>query len=123
MTELILTLILFLLVLQEYKRSKRKLPKAQSSTSLYPVNDFIAIRPIEDEDPDKFIDDKAPPPLKGEVVGVGTGTAVIKMQVRLGQTVYYQRVANATRIPLHNDELLFMRQSDLIGYEETQTQE
>lgn len=115
MDTLILTLILLLLGWQEFKRIKRKLPAAKSSCGIFPVNDYIVIEPSEEEDEDKFIDEKAPPPLKGVVVGVGPGTAVIKMQVEIGQVVFYQRVANATLVPFKEKEFLFMRQSDLIG--------
>ena len=104
-------------ILEELKRASNPLREAQSSIGIFPVNDWIAIMPSEEDDPDKFIDDRALPPLKGVIVGVGPGTAVIRMQVELGQTVYYQRVANATLVPIRGDEILFMRQSDLIGRE------
>ena len=53
-------------------------------------------------------------PLKGEVMATGDGTKDEKMIVKKGDTVLYGKYAG-TEIEVEGEQLIIMRQSDILG--------
>ncbi len=53
-------------------------------------------------------------PLEGTVIAVGNGTAEVKMEVAVGDTVLYGKYAG-TELTIEGTEYLIMRQNDLLA--------
>ena len=62
-----------------------------------------------------FIPDTAKEkPLAGKVVAVGPGTADVKMEVKVGDTVLYGKYAG-TEINVEGTDYLIMKQNDILA--------
>lgn len=92
-------------------------------TSIRPLHDRVIIRRIEQEDKTSggiIIPDTAKEkPIKGEVVAVGAGARddagkTIPMDVKVGDIVLFGKWAG-TEIKLEGDEVLVLKESDIIG--------
>lgn len=90
---------------------------------LKPLNDRVLVKRLESEEITKggiIIPDSAKEkPIKGEVVAVGPGKVTdkgerIKMTVDKGDTVLFNKYAG-TEIKLDGDELLVMREDDILA--------
>ncbi len=83
-----------------------------------PLSDRVLILPNPAEEKTAgglFIPDTAKEkPLAGKVVAVGPGTAEVKMEVAVGDTVLYGRYAG-TEIHVDGEDYLIMKQSDLLA--------
>ena len=53
-------------------------------------------------------------PLAGKVVAVGPGTAEVKMEVAVGDTVLYGKYAG-TEIHIDGEDYLIMKQADIVA--------
>ena len=88
-----------------------------------PLHDRVVIRRVEEEQKTKgglIIPDTAKEkPMQGEVLGVGPGTRNDKgdlapMSVQVGDRVLFGKWSG-TEVKLDGDELLIMKESDLMG--------
>ncbi len=92
------------------------------AVSLKPLGDRVVVRPQEAEEKTAgglFIPDTAKEkPQRGTVVAVGPGKVEngtkIDMSVKEGDTVLYGKYAG-TEITLDNEEVMIMRESDILG--------
>lgn len=91
-------------------------------TSIKPLSDRVVVKPEPAEEKTSsglFIPDSAKEkPQRGTIVSVGPGRvengAKIDMTVSEGDTVLYGKYAG-TEITLENEDLLIMRESDILG--------
>lgn len=92
-------------------------------TSIRPLHDRVILRRIEQEDKTAggiIIPDTAKEkPIKGEVVAVGSGARddsgkTIPMDVKVGDVVLFGKWAG-TEIKLDGEEVLVLKESDIIG--------
>lgn len=92
-------------------------------TSIRPLHDRVILRRIEQEDKTAggiIIPDTAKEkPIKGEVVAVGAGARddsgkTIPMDVKVGDVVLFGKWAG-TEIKLDGEEVLVLKESDIIG--------
>ena len=90
---------------------------------LQPMTDRVVIKPIEREDVTKggiFLPDTAKEkPQEGEVLAVGPGRLSedgkrIAMDVKVGDIVIYAKYGG-TEIKIENDELMILRESDILA--------
>ncbi len=87
-------------------------------TTVKPLADRVLIRPVAAEE--KTIggiiipDTAKEKPLKGEVIAVGEGTKDEQMVLKVGDRVLYGKYAG-TELELDNEQLLIMRQSDVLA--------
>ncbi len=83
-----------------------------------PLSDRVLILPNPAEEKTAgglFIPDTAKEkPLTGKVVAVGPGTAEVKMEVAVGDTVIYGKYAG-TEISFEGENYLIMKQADLLA--------
>lgn len=83
-----------------------------------PLSDRVLILPNPAEEKTAgglFIPDTAKEkPLMGKVVAVGPGTAEIKMEVKVDDTVLYGKFAG-TELNIDGVDYLIMRQSDILA--------
>lgn len=83
-----------------------------------PLEDRVLVKPAPAETKTAsgiIIPDSAQEkPQKGEVVAVGPGTKDVDMQVKVGDVVLYGKYAG-TELNLDGEDLLVMRQSDILG--------
>jgi chaperonin GroES len=88
-----------------------------------PLHDRIAVKPHEGEEKTPggiLIPDTAKEkPMKGEVVAVGSGSRdkdgnVIPLEIKVGDVVMYGKWGS-TEIKVNGQELLIMKESDVIG--------
>ncbi len=83
-----------------------------------PLEDRVLVKPAAAEEKTAsgiIIPDSAKEkPQKGEVVAVGPGTKDVEMQVKVGDVVLYGKYAG-TELNLDGEDLLVMRQSDILG--------
>jgi chaperonin GroES len=92
------------------------------AVSLKPLGDRVVVRPQEAEEKTAgglFIPDTAKEkPQRGTVVAVGPGKVEngtkIDMSVKEGDTVLYGKYAG-TEITLGDEEVMIMRESDILG--------
>ncbi|MBO6575521.1 MAG: co-chaperone GroES [Rhodothermales bacterium] len=90
--------------------------------SIKPLGDRVVVKPVPAEEKTAsglFIPDTAKEkPQKGTIVAVGPGRVEngnkIDMTVKEGDTVLYGKYSG-TEIELDNDDLLIMRESDILG--------
>lgn len=91
-------------------------------TSIKPLSDRVVVKPEPAEEKTSsglFIPDSAKEkPQRGTIVSVGPGRVEngtkIDMTVSEGDTVLYGKYAG-TEITLENEDLLIMRESDILG--------
>jgi chaperonin GroES len=92
-------------------------------TSIRPLHDRVIVRRLEQEEKTAggiIIPDNAKEkPIQGEVVAVGPGARddagkTIPMDVKVGDTVLFGKWAG-TEVKLDGEELLVMKESDIIG--------
>ena len=83
-----------------------------------PLSDRVLILPNPAEEKTAgglFIPDKAKEkPLMGKVIAVGPGTAEVKMEVKVGDTVMYGKYAGA-ELNYEGETYLVMKQADIIA--------
>lgn len=83
-----------------------------------PLADRVVIEPNPAEEKTAgglYIPDTAKErPLVGKVVAVGAGTADVKMEVAVGDTVLYGTYAG-TLVSVEGYEVLIMKQSDILA--------
>jgi chaperonin GroES len=92
------------------------------AASIKPIGDRVVVRPQEAEEKTAgglFIPDTAKEkPQKGVVVAVGPGKVEngtkVDMSVKEGDTVLYGKYAG-TEITLGDEEVMIMRESDILG--------
>jgi chaperonin GroES len=86
--------------------------------NIKPLADRVLLRPAAAEEKTVsgiIIPDTAKEkPLKGEVIATGDGTKDEKMVVKKGDTVLYGKYAG-TEIEVNGEQLIIMRQSDILG--------
>jgi chaperonin GroES len=97
--------------------------KAKAATQLQPMDDRIVVRPIKREEMTKggiiLPDTAKEKPQEGEVIAVGPGKLTedgkrIEMDVKKGDKVMYAKYSG-TEIKLDDEELLIMRESDVLA--------
>jgi len=97
--------------------------KAKSATKLQPLGDRIVVRPIKREEVTKggivLPDTAKEKPQEGEVIAVGPGKLCedgkrLEMEVKKGDRVIYAKYAG-TEIKLDDEELLILRDSDILA--------
>ena len=83
-----------------------------------PLSDRVLVMPNPAEEKTAgglFIPDTAKEkPLMGKVIAVGPGTAEVKMEVKVGDTVMYGKYAG-TEINVDGTDYLIMKQSDILA--------
>ncbi len=83
-----------------------------------PLSDRVLVLPNPAEEKTAgglFIPDTAKEkPLAGKVVAVGPGTAEVKMEVEVGDTVLYGKYAG-TELHIEGNDYLIMKQSDIMA--------
>ena len=83
-----------------------------------PLSDRVLVLPNPAEEKTAgglFIPDTAKEkPLTGKVVAAGPGTAEVKMEVAVGDTVLYGKYAG-TEIHIDGEDYLIMKQSDIMA--------
>ncbi|MBR2425069.1 MAG: co-chaperone GroES [Tidjanibacter sp.] len=83
-----------------------------------PLSDRVLVLPNPAEEKTAgglYIPDTAKEkPLAGKVVAVGPGTAEVKMEVAVGDTVLYGKYAG-TEIHIDGEDYLIMKQSDIMA--------
>ena len=86
--------------------------------NIKPLADRVLVKPAAAEEKTVsgiIIPDTAKEkPLKGEVIATGDGTKDEKMVVKKGDTVLYGKYAG-TEIEVNGEQLIIMRQSDILG--------
>ncbi len=86
--------------------------------SVKPLSDRVLVLPNPAEEKTAgglYIPDTAKEkPLAGKVVAVGPGTAEVKMEVAVGDTVLYGKYAG-TEIHIDGEDYLIMKQSDIMA--------
>ena len=94
---------------------------------LRPLHDRVVVRRIEEESrtPGGVIipDTAKEKPMQGEVLAVGPGArdekgARIAMDVKVGDTILFGKWSG-TEVKLDGEELLIMKESDIMGIVET----
>jgi chaperonin GroES len=97
--------------------------KVKTETKLEPLADRIVVRPIEREERTKggiiLPDTAKEKPQEGEVVAAGPGKMAddgkrIEMEVKKGDKIIYAKYSG-TEIKIDDDELLIMRDSDVLA--------
>jgi len=97
--------------------------KAKSKTKLSPLGDRIVVKPIKREEVTKggiiLPDTAKEKPQEGEIIAVGPGKLTddgmrIAMDVKVGDKVMYAKYAG-TEIKLDDEELLILRESDVLA--------
>lgn len=83
-----------------------------------PLSDRVLIQPNPAEEKTAaglIIPDTAKEkPLAGKVVAVGPGTSEVKMEVKVGDQVLYDKYAG-TEVTVEGETYLIMRQSDIFA--------
>ena len=83
-----------------------------------PLSDRVLVLPNPAEEKTAgglFIPDTAKEkPLAGKVVAAGPGTAEVKMEVKVGDTVLYGKYAG-TEINIEGTDYLIMKQNDILA--------
>ena len=96
--------------------------KSKSSVNMKPLGDRVVVRPLEETEEMRgglYIPDTAKEkPLQGEIIAVGPGRfekgARVPMELTVGQKVLYSKYAG-TEVRLGNDELLIIKESDVLA--------
>ena len=105
------------------KREKKMATKAKTATRLQPLDDRIVVKPIKREEVTKggiiLPDTAKEKPQEGEVIAVGPGKLTedgnkIEMDLKKGDKVMYAKFSG-TEIKLDDEELLIMRESDVLA--------
>ena len=96
------------------KNIKRRI----KTMAVKPLSDRVLVKPNPAEEKTAgglFIPDTAKEkPLMGKVVAAGPGTAEIKMEVKVGDTVMYGKYAG-TELHYEGEDYLVMKQADIIA--------
>ena len=83
-----------------------------------PLSDRVLVKPNPAEEKTAgglFIPDTAKEkPLMGKVIAAGPGTAEVKMEVKVGDTVLYGKYAG-TEVHADRKSYIIMRQSDILA--------
>ena len=88
-----------------------------------PLHDRVLVRRIEQEEKTAggiIIPDTAKEkPMDGEIIAIGTGTRledgkIIPLDVKVGDRILFGKWSG-TEVKLGNDELLVMKESDIMG--------
>ncbi len=83
-----------------------------------PLSDRVLVLPNPAEEKTAgglYIPDTAKEkPLAGKVIAVGPGTAEVKMEVAVGDTVLYGKYAG-TEIHIDGEDYLIMKQADIMA--------
>lgn len=83
-----------------------------------PLSDRVLVLPNPAEEKTAgglYIPDTAKEkPLAGKVMAVGPGTAEVKMEVAVGDTVLYGKYAG-TEIHIDGEDYLIMKQADIVA--------
>ena len=96
--------------------------------SFRPLHDRVVVRRIEGEEKTKggiIIPDTAKEkPMEGEVIAVGAGArneqgAIVELDVKAGDRVLFGKWSG-TEVKLDGEELLIMKESDIMGIIEGQ---
>jgi chaperonin GroES len=94
-----------------------------SATKLRPLGDRVVIRPAAREETTRsgivLPDTSKEKPQRGEIIAVGPGRVSdegkkIPMEVKVGDTVLFAKYAG-TEFKLEDDELLILRESDILA--------
>ena len=96
--------------------------KSKSSVNMKPLGDRVVVRPLEETEEMRgglYIPDTAKEkPLQGEIIAVGPGRFEkgerVPMELSVGQKVLYSKYAG-TEVRLGNDELLIIKESDVLA--------
>lgn len=97
--------------------------ETKTATTLQPLDDRIVVRPIKKEEMTKggiiLPDTAKEKPQEGEVIAVGPGKLTddgtrIEMDIKKGDKVMYAKFSG-TEIKLDDEELLIMRESDVLA--------
>jgi chaperonin GroES len=97
--------------------------KAKVATQLHPLDDRLLVRPINREEMTKggiiLPDTAKEKPQEGEVIAVGQGKRAedcerVEMEIKKGDKVIYAKYAG-TEIKLDDEELLILRESDILA--------
>ena len=95
-----------------------KIKNHKETMNVKPLSDRVLVLPNPAEEKTAgglFIPDTAKEkPLAGKVVAVGPGTAEVKMEVAVGDTVLYGKYAG-TEIHVDGVDYLIMKQSDIMA--------
>ena len=98
-----------------------------ATTSFRPLHDRVVVRRVESESKTKggiIIPDTAKEkPQEGEIVAVGTGVRddkgnVIALDVKVGDRILFGKWSG-TEVKLGGEELLIMKESDIMGILDT----
>ena len=93
------------------------------AANLQPMADRVLVKPMEKEEKTKsgiYLPDTAKEkPQEGEVIAVGPGKMTedgkrIAMDLKVGDTVIYAKYGG-TEIKLDDDELIILRESDILA--------
>lgn len=93
------------------------------STKIRPLHDRVVVRRLEEERTSAggivIPDSATEKPVQGEVVAVGPGKTldngdVRALDVKVGDVVLFGKYSG-TEVKLHGDELVVMREDDLMG--------
>ena len=99
---------------------------SKSKTQLRPMGDRVVIRPAAREETTRsgivLPDTSKEKPQRGEIIAVGPGRVSdegkkIPMEVKVGDTVLFAKYAG-TEFKLEDDELLILRESDILAISE-----
>jgi len=94
-----------------------------AKAKIEPLGDRVVIKPIPKEEVSKggivLPDTVKEKPQEGEIIAVGPGKLSedgkrIAMEVKVGDKVIYSKYAG-TEFKLDDEELVFMRESDILG--------
>ena len=99
---------------------------SKSKTQLRPMGDRVVIRPAAREETTRsgivLPDTSKEKPQRGAIIAVGPGRVSdegkkIPMEVKVGDTVLFAKYAG-TEFKLEDDELLILRESDILAISE-----
>ena len=97
--------------------------KTQTSTKVVPLADRVVVKALEDTETMRgglFIPDTAKEkPIQGEVIGVGPGGRdeagkLVALAVRKGDRVLFGKWSG-TEVKIDGQDLLIMKESDILG--------
>ena len=103
--------------------SVQTLSKGETKMKIRPLHDRVIVRRLEEEErsPGGIVipDSAKEKPIQGEVVAVGKGKIldsgeIRPLDVKVGDRVLYGKYAG-TEVKVANEELLVMREEDIMG--------
>ena len=85
---------------------------------LVPLADRVALKQLEAEEKTKsgiiLSAGSQEKPTEGVVVAVGPGTKDVKMELKVGDKVFYSKYAG-TEVKMDNEEYILIKQSDVLA--------